>query len=145
MNVNTRDFGNIEIGQEDIYTVKSPILGFEQYEKFAVITDDEIGDGIYWLQSLEEPSICFILINALSLEEYEFSPTAQMRKHLGEFEEFMSLVYCIAVINNDSSKCTVNKKAPLVFSSDGKIFGQYVLDEDFPIKAPLSTAQNVEV
>ncbi len=144
MNVNTRDFGNIEIEPEDIYTVKSPILGFEQYEKFTVITDDEIGDGIYWLQSLEEPSICFILISALSLGDYEFSPSAQMKKQLGEFEEFMSLVYCIAVINKDSSKCTVNKKAPLIFSSDGKIFGQYVLDEDYPIKAPLCATQ-VEV
>ncbi len=141
MIVNTRDFGTIEVSKDDIYTAKSPILGFEQYEKFAIITDDEIGEGIYWLQSLEESSICFILISAMSLEDYSFSVTSQITKQLGEFEELMPFVYCIAVINNDSANCTVNKKAPLVFSTDGRCFGQYVLDNDFPIRAPLPTVQ----
>ncbi len=141
MNINTRDFGTIEIQQDDIYTVKTPILGFEQYERYTMITDDEVGEGIYWLQSLDEPSICFILVSALSLDDYSFTATPQMKKQLGESEDIMSFVYCIVVINSDPALCSVNKKAPLVFSTDGKSFGQYVLDEDFPIRAPLTTTQ----
>ncbi len=145
MVVTTRDFGNIEISKDDIFTVKSPILGFEEYRKFTLIKDEDVGEGICWLQSTEEPGICFILIAATGLGEYSFEVTEPMRQQLSiEEENILSYCYCIAVIADNPEKCTVNKKAPVIFSEEGNLFGQYVLDEDLPIKAPLPVA-NKEV
>ncbi len=146
MIVTTRDFGNIEITKDDIFTVLSPILGFEEYSRFTLIKDEEIGEGICWLQSVEEPGICFILIAATGLDDYSFEITQQMHEQLEiEAEGALSLCYCIAVIGAEPSQCTVNKKAPIIFNPEKKSFGQYVLDENFPIRAPLSAAQQEEV
>ncbi len=146
MKVATRDFGNIEITKDDVFTAVSPLLGFEEYTRFTLIKDDEVGDGICWLQSIDESSICFILIAATGLEGYSFESTPQMSQQLQlENDEILPFSYCVAVIGAEPVNCTVNKKAPVIFSTEKKCFGQYVLDENFPIRAPLTTTEKEEV
>ncbi len=147
MLIATRDFGKIEITNDDIFVVKNPILGFEEYRRFTLIKDDDIGEGICWLQSTDEPAICFILVAASGLVDYNFEITEQMKEHLfiEEEEGALSLCYCIAVIAETPAECTINKKAPIIFSEQGKYFGQYVLDEDLPIKAPFPVFAEEEV
>ncbi len=138
MIVATRDFGEIEINNDDVFTVKSPILGFEEYTKFTLIKDADIGDGICWLQSTEEANICFILVSATGFSNYVFNVTEQMKQQLSINQvDTLPRCYCIAVIADTPAECTVNKKAPVIFSEHENYFGQYVLDEDMPIKAPL--------
>ncbi len=145
MIITTRDFGEIDVPNEDVFTTKSPILGFEDYTKFTVLKDSDIGNDICWLQSIEEPNICFILVAATGLGNYSFAITDQIKKQLCvEKDDFLSRSYCIAVIADTPTDCTVNKKAPVIFSEHNNCFGQYVLDEDFPIKAPLLISNEEE-
>ena len=47
--ITTRDFGTIEVEKESILTFKQPIFGFEEYTKYVLISDADMGSGICWL------------------------------------------------------------------------------------------------
>ena len=59
----TRDFGEVEISEDDVITFIEPIFGFKDYSRFAVLTEESIGLDFAWLQSVEDASVCFILVN----------------------------------------------------------------------------------
>ncbi len=144
MIINTRDFGNVEVLDENVFVSELPIIGFEEYKDFVLLSDDEVGQGIYWLQSVDERDICFLLVNSEIFKDYSFTVTQEMRDVLSLPQGIVPLSYCIIVLGVDSASTTVNMKAPLVFSSDKKLFGQFVLDEDYKIRAPFSHDGEVE-
>ena len=41
MNIITRDFGEIEINEEDIITFTQPVIGFDDYKKFVILHDED--------------------------------------------------------------------------------------------------------
>ena len=57
MNIETRDFGIVEIKDNNIITFKQPIYGFEEYTQYVLVTDSNMGNGICWLQSIEQKSV----------------------------------------------------------------------------------------
>ena len=46
----TRDFGEVEISEDDVITFIEPIFGFKDYSRFAVLTEESIGLDFAWLQ-----------------------------------------------------------------------------------------------
>ena len=67
MKIETRDFGIIDVEEENIITFKQPVFGFEDYTQFVLVTDSNMGNGICWLQSIEQKGICFIMLNPLEI------------------------------------------------------------------------------
>lgn len=67
MKIETRDFGIIDVEEQNIITFKQPVFGFEDYTQYVLVTDSNMGNGICWLQSIELKSICFILLNPLEV------------------------------------------------------------------------------
>ena len=66
----SRDFGQIEIREEDILSFQTPLFGFEQYTKFALLHNKEIGESLAWLQSLEaapDESAVHLLVNRITV------------------------------------------------------------------------------
>ena len=47
-------FGILEIEERNIITFKQPIFGFEEYTQFVLVNDSNMGNGICWLQSIEQ-------------------------------------------------------------------------------------------
>ncbi|MBR2876369.1 MAG: flagellar assembly protein FliW, partial [Clostridia bacterium] len=81
----TRDFGEREIPDSKVIVFKQPVFGFENYTRYTLIVDEEIGNQIVWLQSLEEPELCFLLFDPSKFESF-FKPevTDEDSKLLGE-------------------------------------------------------------
>ncbi len=137
MIVETRDFGDITIVEDDIIEFVEPILGFEEYRKFIFLTEEDDDVGCFaWLQSLKEKHICFLLTNPLILEnEYKPSFPNSVNKSLGNGEKF---TWLLTVINKDITKSTVNLKSPIVLNPSTQKGLQVVLEQKYPIRQPIT-------
>ncbi len=135
MNYQTRDFGEIEIDIKQILIFNQPVYGFEDSKKYALLQDDEAGREIAWLQSLDEPSLCFILVDIRSVAAAyrpELPKDAEKLLGKGEYE-----YWAIAVIKDDLAKSTVNLKSPVVINWQTGFGAQIILEGDYPVRHPL--------
>ncbi len=132
---NTRDFGEIEVDEDKIITFTGPIFGFDEYDKFFLMFDDEIGDNIAWLQSIQEEGLCFILINAADYSEiYKPTLSEKTKKQIGQGDIDTWLV---CVVGENMEKSTLNLKSPILINSTNKTALQTILEENYPLRHPL--------
>ena len=59
MKISTKQFGEIEVKDEEIINFQNPIYGFASLKKFILIRHGLLG----WLQSVENPDIAFLVAN----------------------------------------------------------------------------------
>ncbi|HAN43924.1 MAG TPA: flagellar assembly protein FliW [Ruminococcaceae bacterium] len=141
MKINTRDFGEIDVNEDDILTFPFGLYGFEELRKFALLTDPEKQlEGVYWLQSLEEPNLCFIVFNPCDLiSDYKPKLSAYELDSI-ELCDFDKMQYfCIAVIRNDFYKSTINLFAPIVVNLQTNVAKQIISESDtYSMRHPLS-------
>jgi len=131
----TRDFGEIEIEENQMIDFRQPIYGFDEYSKYAVLHDSEMDSGIAWLQSLEEPGLCFVLVSSKSSPiPYEPVLPGDLGEVIGEGEYECWL---IAVIHDEIEKSTLNLKSPLVINWKTGQGAQIILEGSYPVRQPL--------
>lgn len=132
MNIKTRDFGEIEVNEKDIISFKEKIFGFEDYNDFVMLFDDEVGNSFGWLQSVEEAEVCFLVANPTVLDvEYVPVVTQQTLKALdGEFNE----VWLVMTAGECLENSTVNMKSPVVINSTNGFAAQVILEDDYEIR-----------
>jgi len=132
MIVKTRDFGDIEINEKDIISFKEKIFGFEDYSDFVMLFDDEVGNSFGWLQSVEEPEVCFLVANPDILNvKYTPSVSDQTVEALGgEYNE----VWLVMTAGECLENSTVNMKSPVVINSSNGFAAQVILEEDYEIR-----------
>lgn len=134
MKIQSRDFGEIEIASEDIITFASPIYGFENLTKYVLLYVDD-NTKLVWLQSLENPSICFTMVDPREVDG-SYHPMLNPRDYnlLGQGDY---LCWLIVVVADEVKNSTVNMKSPIVINRDKHIALQTILDGDYPIRRPL--------
>ncbi|MFZ2539175.1 MAG: flagellar assembly protein FliW [Oscillospiraceae bacterium] len=143
MIIQTRDFGEVTIEEQDIVTFIHPILGFEDLTKYVFLFNQSICSHFVWLQSVEHKDICFILADSsVVLQEYMPILPRQGLLELGDGE---NIVWLIVVVDEDFSKSTVNLKSPIVLNSAQRRAMQVVLDQNYPIKYPLVQKEKGEI
>ena len=125
----TRDFGEVEISEDDVITFTEPIFGFKDYSRFAVLTEESIGPDFAWLQSVEDASVCFILVNPSTVVG-QYNPV--LPKRVAE-----PMFWLVAVLRDTLEKSTVNLKSPIVINPVSKSAAQVILEDDLPIRYPL--------
>lgn len=136
MTITTRDFGTMELDESELLHFRAPIFGFEGLEKYVLLSDDEAGAGLMWLQSVDDSQTCFIL---LAPEEIgmEYAPRlAADTKELLQLDDAPAL-RLIAVVPEDFKQTTVNLKSPIVINTAKKLAAQVILEDDYPIRMPL--------
>lgn len=135
MNIITRDFGEIEINEEDIITFTQPVIGFDDYKKFVILHDEDTPKQIAWIQSVEEAGLCFIVVDPFTtVSDYKFNYPESVKQYLGDGEYE---VWLIMVVSDDVKKSTVNLKSPILVNPGSRTAMQLILEEDYPIRYPL--------
>ena len=135
MLIETRDFGKMEIDEKDIITFVEPIFGFEDYRKYVLLEDEELNPHFVWLQSVEEPMICFVMANPSEVvQNYHVSLPAEAVLTLGEGS---ALYFVLTVIRDPYYESTVNLKSPVVINTKTGKAIQVILEEPYPIRQPL--------
>ncbi len=125
------------------YSVKSPILGFEDMNEVRL---DKVDDMFVTLRDVNNENISLTLANPYKLREYSFDVPSSIRILLDINENSRLSVYNVVIIQSPLDESMVNFLAPLVFNEDNKTVAQIVLDErahpDFKMAQSLKDALN---
>jgi flagellar assembly factor FliW len=138
MKICTTRFGEIDIEESEFIKMQGAILGFENLKYFVLLS----GGGntpFWWLQSVQEPAVAFVVINPyvvksdysvdLSEDDFEFLDIKNSK-------DIALLV--IVTIRSDPFKVTANLRAPILFNAENRTGSQIVLDNpDYPIQYDL--------
>jgi len=131
----TRDLGEVEIDEKDIVTFTGPIFGFEQYRRFVFLYEKELSEHFIWLQSVEEPGLCFILVQPdLITDDYRPQLPREAKELLGEGDY---MCWLVTAIREPIQKSTVNLRSPIVVNPELHQAAQFVLEGNLPIRHPL--------
>lgn len=136
MKLSTRDFGVVEVEESEIVTFVGPIFGFEPYRRFVFLYHEEISGQFVWLQSVEEPGLCFILVDPalVMAESYEPQLPNEARSLLGDGEY---MYWLLVSLREPLDRTTVNLKSPIVVDPVSRQAAQFILDMDLPLRYPL--------
>jgi flagellar assembly factor FliW len=138
LTINSPKLGQIEYLEEDLITLASPLLGFTELNDYLIISNSDYFPFL-WLQSVEDPSVCFILIEPEPFfSDYKPKINKRELKVLGVEQADELKIFCIVVIPETPQEATANLRAPLLVNFDRKIAKQTILDdESWDIRASL--------
>lgn len=127
MEVRTTRFGVIDIAEDRVITFTKGLLGFAGHKRYCLL---EPGDDacFFWLQSLDEPSLAFVVTDpALFVPEYSvpIRPEQMTELGLGKLEDAQVFV----IVNKVDQQLTGNLQGPLVVNTLTKVGEQFVLAE----------------
>ena len=138
MIVQTRDFGVVEAPSEKVIRLTEPILGFEEQRVYLVL-DQQRTQPIEWLQSVDDPSLVFPMIDAEAVG-LDYSEDLA-RTDLSDLKARSSSdlrVLLIVVIPEDVSRTRANLRAPMILNESAGLGKQVVFyDSNYPIQFPL--------
>jgi len=135
-------FGEFTLPVSRLLSFPRGVVGFPDARQFVFLHTDD-GDGpFFWMQSVENPDLAFIVCEPRSFfPEYEVPLTTGERSLLEIEREDDGLVCVILVVPEDPSAITANLRGPLVINSRRRLGFQLVLSGDeFPVKASLFPA-----
>lgn len=140
MKITIRCFGEprtVEVPQNQILDFPTGLVGFEQWQRFALI---EVPDTpIKWLQCLEEEGLSLPVIEPfLLVADYDFEiPDADVRLlRLTRPEDAQVLV--VLTIREEVQQVTANLMAPIVINRRARRGRQLVLQTgQYPLRYPV--------
>jgi len=132
--VRSRVFGELEVSEENIIFFEEGIPAFENLKKFVIVKEDQ--SPFYWLQSVEDKDIAFVIINPFEIKpDYEFDLPDEIVNKLEITSAEDVAVFCIVVIPEDVKQTRVNLKAPVIINVNKRKGMQYLLDDErYPLR-----------
>jgi len=150
MKVETKWFGTIEVGEEQILTFEKGIIGFEDWKKYTLIYDAEKGveeSSIYWLQAIDEPTLALPIMDpTLVYEGYDPIVEDEIINTLGDnIADATLLVVCTVTVPEKLENMTINLKAPVIINMDTNRGVQLIADnDDYQVRYPIYDILNAE-
>ena len=130
MDINAKYFGQVSYEKNEAIHIINGLIGFEAYTEYLPIPFHEDSDSLISLQSLEDETLSFILMNPFGiLADYSPSLSDEELKELdAEASEDLSY-YVVCVMRDSVAESTVNLKAPLVVNARTRQARQIILDQ----------------
>ena len=136
--VKTRDFDEIEVSPSEIITFPQGIFAFEEYKDYILISPLGSGKCPVWLQSTENPNLCFILFDPLEFcADYQVTVADEDIAVLEMDDDRDAKFYVISVIPENNMDATVNLKSPIIINTRNHKAAQVIAANDYPIKFPV--------
>lgn len=141
MRINTRIFGEVEISDDKIITFEKGIIGFPDLKKFALIHDEDAGQGagIRYLQSLDEAGFAMPVMDPLIVKsDYDPEVDDELLADVGHAAEDGLLVLVTVTVPSDLTKMSVNLRGPFVINVETHKACQVIIDSgEYPVKFPI--------
>ncbi len=138
MKIETSRFGLLDVSDEMLLRFPSGLVGFPACRQFVVVDTAEASD-YQWFQSVDEPSLAFVIMNVRLLQpdfradipdegliELDTSPT-----------DPILLMAVITIPAGRPDQATANLRAPLVINLRTRKGKQMILHESIPLRYPL--------
>jgi flagellar assembly factor FliW len=131
--IDTTRFGKIRIKESELIGMRGSILGFEQQKRFVLLTAEE-NTPLWWLQSVDNPAIAFVVINPRIVKP-DYAP-AVSEGDLGLLDiQGMEALLSIVTVRSDPFRATANLRAPILINALKRWAKQVILDNpDYPIQ-----------
>ena len=141
MRINTRIFGEVEISDDKIITFENGIIGFPDLKRFALIHDEDAGQGagIRYLQSLDETGFAMPVMDPLIVKpDYDPEVDDELLADVGHAAGEELLVLVTVTVPSDLTKMSVNLRGPFVINVETHRACQVIIDSsDYPVKFPI--------
>lgn len=137
MEIETRDFGKVEVRKEDIIDFPDGIYAFDEAKHFALIAPKE-NEYPMWLQCTDYLKPCFIVFDPkLFCSDYEITLNEGEKSMLKVTDMSKLQVLCIANVPEDFRDTTVNMKSPIIINKENRLGMQVILPHNFPYRQPI--------
>ena len=141
MKIQTTRFGEIEVSEETLIHFPAGMVGLPDVRKFVVLEVEQ--PSVYqWLQSVDEPSLAFILIDVDLVE-----PTFQVELPDEALDEIgycpdhpLSVMAIVTIPSGKPMEATANLRAPLIINAQTRKGKQMILHETIALRYPLAGA-----
>lgn len=128
MEVKTKTMGTVSVSDDKVLTFPNGLFGFESCHKYALI--DAEYKPFLWLQSLDEQSLAFLLIDPFLIEKnYELDVDDKTLFEIEIESPTDVIVFAIITVPNDSSPVTVNLQGPIVINRKNNQALQVILSD----------------
>jgi len=128
MQIETKNFGAIEVQEDQVLTFAQGLYAFEEKKRYVLLENEDPENPLWWLQSLDDPNLVFVLINPFLFKpDYEFDLSDEDVEELGIQKLEEVVVFSLVVIPDDIKKMTANLLAPLIINATTKKGKQIVL------------------
>lgn len=128
MIVNTKAFGQMNVDERQKITFSQGLFGFENYREYVLLDAEQ--QPFFWLQTLEEREIAFILINPfLFRPDYEVNISNEELAEIGITSPEKALIFVIVTIPQDGGSMTANLQGPVIINKEKMMGMQAVLQD----------------
>lgn len=138
MKAKTRLFGEIDIADDKIITLKEGMIGFPELTHYALIFDEAKGrkeTSIMWLQNMDDPDIAFPVMSPHVVKpDYAPNVSEELVSGLGETKEDNLFVLVTVTVPRKVEDFSVNLKAPVIINMDTLKGVQLIVEDDYPVK-----------
>lgn len=126
MLIHTTRFGEIELKEQELWTMKKPIFGFEKNKKFVILPQKNSPFEYY--QAVDDEHLTFVLADPFFFfKQYEFSLEQRWADMLVINDEAEISIRSIVTVRS-SEDISLNLKAPLIMNNTTKEAAQVILD-----------------
>ena len=134
-------FGEIEYDPDNTLLFPEGLVGFEDLREFIVMPNEKEGP-LFWIQSIEDPQIAFILTDPTSFYyDYRVVPDGREREKLGIDESGDCLIVSVVSVSSER-EITLNLAAPILFAPETNRALQVILEgTNFSPQTPLPTVE----
>ncbi|MEZ3487794.1 MAG: flagellar assembly protein FliW [Lachnospiraceae bacterium] len=130
MNINAKYFGSISYEEKQSITIPGGLIGFEAYTRYLPIPFQEEDDSMISLQSLEDETLSFILMNPFRVcPDYAPEISGRDMKELEAESPDDISYYVVSTIRETVAESTINLKAPLAVNALNRRAKQIILDQ----------------
>jgi len=116
MKFKTSRFGEIEIAEEEILEFPEGLLGFNAFRRYVILNTNE-GSPFRWLQSVDDGSLAFIIIEPINfMFSYDLEISDDDAHFLGLTNPEEVILFAIVTIPENPQDMTANLQGPLVIN-----------------------------
>jgi flagellar assembly factor FliW len=132
------NFGAVEFVAEDVLELAGGMPGFKGLNRFLLIQGEDL-EPFKFLQSLDQPAICFPMIDPRHLDAgYRPQLNTEQQAELELADSKDGLVFSIVTLTEDPSDATANLFAPIVVNTANMKAAQILLiDSGYSVDEPL--------
>ncbi|MFA6497856.1 MAG: flagellar assembly protein FliW [Desulfurivibrionaceae bacterium] len=127
--VSTSRFGKLSVNPEKVITMTSPFLGFPDSKRFLIKPHGEESPFL-WLQSLDDPKLAFVVIQAtLLIPQYQAEISNLIRQELqASPEQPLETLLILTIPRENPEGMTANLLGPVAINSQTRLAKQVLQD-----------------
>lgn len=127
--VSTSRFGELSVNPEKIITMTSPFLGFPDSKRFMIKPHGEESPFL-WLQSLDDPKLAFVAIQAaLLIPQYKAEIPSLTRQELQTSpEQPLEILLILTIPKGNPEGMTANLLGPVAINTEKRLAKQVLQD-----------------